>query len=39
MGCLKDLENIFGQMEVLIKEILSKDKEVVMVFGRQIKIE
>jgi hypothetical protein len=39
MECLKDLENIFGQMEVLIKEILNKDKEVVMVFGRQIKIE
>jgi len=39
MECLKDLENTFGRMEVLIKEILSKDKEVVMVFGRQIKIE
>lgn len=39
MECLKDLGNIFGQMEALIKEISSKDKEVVTVFGRQVEIE
>lgn len=39
MACPKVLENICGRMVVVIREILSKEKEVDMVFGIRIKME
>ena len=39
MACSKVLENICGRMVVVIREILSKEKEVDMVFGIRIKME
>ena len=38
MECLKDAGNIYGMMEACIRVILNKEKEVVMGFGRQTKI-
>lgn len=38
MECLKDAGNIYGMMEAYIRVILNKEKEVVMGFGRQTKI-
>ena len=36
MGCLKVMDAMFGMMEVCTKEILSKESEMDMVFGRPV---